>query len=298
MSVGVGTFPFGLFTTSFNVGGGGGGDDVNGNNAAAEEAETMSKLFMAIAVFFIVWLFLVNICGLGLLPRPSPTRAASVTTPRFAGLTLHTCLAPGDYAFFLSLSLSLTRTHSLCSCMVRVKYRYIVTSVAVGVNSGAAPRAGGQSGYPGFHLYSNDDARGKDSATSTETLLFWAIKKSVKQMHGSFGMGRVMSRFRIIYWNPLSGLLIVRALRGLATLQLISAMTMLTEVKVGDANRPALIDVLRLCGSVRSCQKFLVQFYRQQISGFVSGVQETAIAKAVTRKLIDSNAPNLNLELN
>ncbi|KAL7064741.1 hypothetical protein AAHC03_04895 [Spirometra sp. Aus1] len=60
MSVGVGAFPFGLFTTTFNVGGGAavsGDDNVNGNNAA-EEAETMSKLFMAIAVFFIVWLFL------------------------------------------------------------------------------------------------------------------------------------------------------------------------------------------------------------------------------------------------
>ncbi|KAL7064742.1 hypothetical protein AAHC03_04896 [Spirometra sp. Aus1] len=179
--------------------------------------------------------------------------------------------------------------------MVRVKYRYIVTSVSVGSST---PRPGGQPGYPGFQLCANDDARADDSAPSTETLLFRAIKKSVKQMHGSFGMGRVMSRFRIIYWNPHSGLLIVRALRGLATLQLISAMTMLTAVTIGGTSRPALIDVLRLCGSVRSCQKFLVQFYRQQIFGFVSGVQETAIAKAVTRQLIDSNAPNLNIELN
>lgn len=55
VSFGVGPFPFGLFSTTFNVGGGGG---ANGDGEEQlTDAETVSKFFLAIAIFFILWMF-------------------------------------------------------------------------------------------------------------------------------------------------------------------------------------------------------------------------------------------------
>lgn len=72
MSIGIGAFPFGFLATAFNVGGGSsgngtggvGGDSFSGQNGPSldgtwnADAETMSKLCLFMAIFFIVWLLI------------------------------------------------------------------------------------------------------------------------------------------------------------------------------------------------------------------------------------------------
>ncbi|TPP56621.1 putative e3 ubiquitin ligase ixodes scapularis e3 ubiquitin ligase [Fasciola gigantica] len=66
MSIGIGAFPFGFLATAFNVGGGGGGSGSTGgdggpptlNGTWNADAETMSKLCLFMAIFFIVWLLI------------------------------------------------------------------------------------------------------------------------------------------------------------------------------------------------------------------------------------------------
>jgi len=54
MSFGVGAFPFGFFSTNFNLGGGGGG-----GGQREEEHELLSKMFLVIALVFIFWMIMV-----------------------------------------------------------------------------------------------------------------------------------------------------------------------------------------------------------------------------------------------
>lgn len=115
--------------------------------------------------------------------------------------------------------------------MVRVKYRYIISVVSVGVpNSGAGSSSQGV--RPAFPGYSVSFSSGSPDSNS-EAILYKAIRRSMQAAHGSFGVGRMMTRFRIIYWNPLSGLLIIRVLRGLATEQMTSALSLITSVNDG-----------------------------------------------------------------
>ncbi|VDD81284.1 unnamed protein product [Mesocestoides corti] len=232
VSFGIGPFPFGLFTTSFNVGGGRGtGDGLNNNQAGGvNDAEALSKVFFAIA-------------------------------------------------------------------MVRVKYRYIVSIVSIGSTSGGVCQGvANRPGYPGCPPLCVTAP--SSSTASDDTLIYRAIKRSMQTAHGTIGVGRMMSRFRIIYWNPFSGLLIIRVLRGLATEQMTSALSLITVVQDGPIERPAVVDVVHRSGTVRCCQKFIVDYYKTQLSGCISGVTETAIARAVARKLIDTKPPDLNLDLN
>ncbi|KAM7537880.1 hypothetical protein Aperf_G00000068534 [Anoplocephala perfoliata] len=57
VSFGIAPFPFGLFATTFNLGGGT-GTNAEGQNNNQTDAEVLSKFFLALAIFFIIWLLL------------------------------------------------------------------------------------------------------------------------------------------------------------------------------------------------------------------------------------------------
>jgi len=59
MSFGIGAFPFGWFWTAFGQPGNGvGGGNVGANLQQPEEYEFLSKIFLWVALVFMVWLFL------------------------------------------------------------------------------------------------------------------------------------------------------------------------------------------------------------------------------------------------
>lgn len=61
MSFGIGAFPFGFFASAFNFGGPGGGGTAGANFMTPqqiEEQEFLSKVFIWVALIFIVWLML------------------------------------------------------------------------------------------------------------------------------------------------------------------------------------------------------------------------------------------------
>lgn len=61
MSFGIGAFPFGFFASAFNFGGPGGPQQAGQNFINAqqiEEQEFLSKVFIWVALIFIVWLML------------------------------------------------------------------------------------------------------------------------------------------------------------------------------------------------------------------------------------------------
>lgn len=107
--------------------------------------------------------------------------------------------------------------------MVRVKFRYIVSIVSVGGFNRSRCSVMASSFANSTNILSHDD-----SAT-----IYKAIRRSVQMAHGTFGLGRIMARFRIIFWNPFSGLLIIRVLRGLSTEQMTSALSLVTSIHEG-----------------------------------------------------------------
>ncbi|VDN99805.1 unnamed protein product [Rodentolepis nana] len=163
VSFGFAPFPFGLFATSFNFGGGGNGAATNnpgGQNNNQAEVEVLSKFFLALAIFFIVWL--------------------------------------------------------------------LMSYSGAGTSQGVQNRAA----FPGYSI-SLSSSMTSNSNSNSENVLYRAIRQSVQTAHGSFGVGRMMTRFKIIYWNPVSGLLIIRVLRGLTTEQMTSALSLITSVPDG-----------------------------------------------------------------
>lgn len=58
MSFGIGAFPFGFFASALNLGQPMAGANFTGNAQQVEEYEFLSKIFLWVAIAFIVWLLL------------------------------------------------------------------------------------------------------------------------------------------------------------------------------------------------------------------------------------------------
>ncbi|TPP58119.1 putative ribonuclease P/MRP protein subunit POP5 [Fasciola gigantica] len=105
--------------------------------------------------------------------------------------------------------------------MTRIKYRYVVCFVSIQSMISNQPP-----GYPGCQ---QDDTI---ALRTTEANLMCTIRKSVQQCHGTIGMGKCMTRVRLIYWCPQSGLLVLRCLRT-QLIPIRAALSMITRIETG-----------------------------------------------------------------
>ncbi|CAL8069887.1 unnamed protein product [Calicophoron daubneyi] len=165
--------------------------------------------------------------------------------------------------------------------MVRVKYRYLVCFVSIQpTNSHLVP------GYPGCKI--------DDSAVlrTGEGEMLNTIRGSVLKAHGTLGGGHCMARLRVIYWCPVSGLLVLRCLRSQLN-ALHAALALISSISIGNRERNAVIDVYHISGTIRGSQKFLVSFYSHQLFSRPCEEVQTALSKLVRQQLISSRPPRL-----
>ncbi|TGZ68893.1 hypothetical protein CRM22_004033 [Opisthorchis felineus] len=201
-------------------------------------------------------------------PRPAGRRAEPESN------------APGFGGVFNNL-FGNTDGNSASTSMVRVKYRYLVCFVSIQTSISRWPP-----GYPGCHP---DDSC---ALRVNEGHLLHAIRSSVLKCHGIIGVGQCMSRLRLIHWCSASGLLVLRCLRSEAT-RVQAALALITRLEWGDQQRRALFDVHHSSGTVRGCQKFLVQFYSHQLFSRPYATVQTALSQLVRQKTVSQFPPKL-----
>lgn len=87
------------------------------------------------------------------------------------------------------------------------------------------------------------------------------LKDAVAQAHGDYGMGCVTPSLQVKYFNPQTCISLIRISRDHYE-TLWSAMTFVTSIK----KRNCILRVIHLSGTIRSCQKRLLQFNRAQLA--------------------------------
>nr|CAH8849014.1 unnamed protein product [Trichobilharzia regenti] len=121
------------------------------------------------------------------------------------------------------------------------------------------------------------------------------IRQNLILAHGSLGIGKCMSRLRVIHWCPASGLLIIRCLRSAST-YIQTALSLVTGLDIGGQRRTALVDIYHVSGTVRGCQKFLVKFYSQHLFSRTENVFRTALSIAVEENMVSPYPPTISEE--
>ncbi|XP_071092869.1 ribonuclease P/MRP protein subunit POP5-like [Haliotis cracherodii] len=124
--------------------------------------------------------------------------------------------------------------------MVRVKRRYLVCEVIAG------------------------EEEDTQLQNIKELDVYRAVSGAISRAHGDYGMGLLKKSLNVKYLNIGTGMAFIRVRRGAQHL----LQTALAFVKkIGNTN--VTMTTLHVAGTIRSCQKFLISFHKQNLPDFL-----------------------------
>ncbi|KAL2917061.1 RNA-binding protein pop5 [Polyrhizophydium stewartii] len=103
-----------------------------------------------------------------------------------------------------------------------------------------------------------EDGKVQDGATAY--MLLNALKDSIEANFGDVGLGAVAASIQVKYFNPLTGMAIVRASRDLAPM-VWAAATLVTALR----KRTCLVRVVHVSGTIRLLQRRAIEFNRDAV---------------------------------
>ena len=99
--------------------------------------------------------------------------------------------------------------------------------------------------------------------------IYSAARESIGTNFGDFGTGVVLSSLSVKYWNPVTGLAIVRVTRDHFRM-LWMALTLITHI----SSRKVKISVIHVAGTIRTCEKKIVSFITNWMAGTKNRIEK------------------------
>ncbi|NXA38018.1 POP5 protein, partial [Eudromia elegans] len=97
-----------------------------------------------------------------------------------------------------------------------------------------------------------------------ERALGLAVRDAVARAHGDFGLAACCVSFTVKYLNAYTGAVLLRCRRDAHRL-LCSALPLVRLLESRGQRYPCALRTLHVGGTIRSCQKFLIQYNRRQL---------------------------------
>ncbi|XP_044300079.1 ribonuclease P/MRP protein subunit POP5 isoform X2 [Varanus komodoensis] len=91
-----------------------------------------------------------------------------------------------------------------------------------------------------------------------------AVKSAVARIHGDFGLACCSIAFAVKYLNAYTGVVLLCCRKDFYRL-LWSALPFITHLENKSQRYPCSVNVLHLGATIRTCQKFLIQYNRDQL---------------------------------
>ncbi|XP_056132161.1 ribonuclease P/MRP protein subunit POP5 [Lampris incognitus] len=96
----------------------------------------------------------------------------------------------------------------------------------------------------------------------------WCVTKAVmdvvRMAHGDYGSALCSSGFSVKYLNAHTGIVFLRCPKNYYRL-IWSALPFITSIDTGQKRVPCFLNCLHVGGTIRTCQKFLVQYNTRQL---------------------------------
>ena len=112
--------------------------------------------------------------------------------------------------------------------MVRVKWRYVLMKIIT------------------------DRSNGLNGSTLTQANIYEAIRKSIRAVHGDYGLAVLQKSLKIKYINVQTATVLVRCYRAQCS-KLLQAIALVKRI----ADLDAFFSTVHVSGTIRTCFKFL-----------------------------------------
>ncbi|XP_006865500.1 PREDICTED: ribonuclease P/MRP protein subunit POP5 [Chrysochloris asiatica] len=115
------------------------------------------------------------------------------------------------------------------------------------------------------------------------------VRDTITRVHGTFGAAACSIGFAVRYLNAYTGVVLLRCRKDFYQL-VWSALPFITYLENKGHRYPCFLNTLHVGGTIRTCQKFLIQYNRRQLLILLQNCpdegERKAIRKSVTRSCL------------
>ncbi|XP_023576783.1 ribonuclease P/MRP protein subunit POP5 isoform X2 [Octodon degus] len=132
----------------------------------------------------------------------------------------------------------------------------------------------------------SDDPRSR--LTLDDRVLGNLVRDTIARVHGTFGAAACSIGFAVRYLNVYTGIVLLRCRKEFYQL-VWSALPFITYLENKGHRYPCFFNTVHVGGTIRTCQKFLIQYNRRQLLILLqncSDEKREAIQKSVTRSCL------------
>ncbi|KAL6088706.1 hypothetical protein STEG23_030221 [Scotinomys teguina] len=119
-----------------------------------------------------------------------------------------------------------------------------------------------------------------------DRLLGGLVRDTIARVHGTFGAAACSVGFAVRYLNAYTGVVLLRCRKDFYQL-VWSALPFITYLESKGHRYPCFFNTLHVGGTIRTCQKFLIQYNRRQMLILLQNCtdegEREAIKKSVSR---------------
>lgn len=138
----------------------------------------------------------------------------------------------------------------------------------------------------------SEDARCRLSLD--DRVLGGLVRDTIARVHGAFGAAACSVGFAVRYLNAYTGVVLLRCRKDFYQL-VWSALPFITYLENKGHRYPCFFNTLHVGGTIRTCQKFLIQYNRRQLLILLQNCtdegEREAIKKSVSRSCLLDREP-------
>ncbi|XP_051525961.1 ribonuclease P/MRP protein subunit POP5 [Myxocyprinus asiaticus] len=125
--------------------------------------------------------------------------------------------------------------------------------------------------------------------------IYHTVRAAVDRAHGDYGSALVNLAFSVKYLNALTGVVLIRCRK--ANYQLIwSAIPFITYLENRGQRVQCFINCLHVGGTIRTCQKFLARYNRQQLHRMLLDCKTDDERQEIRRAILSCSLGNIRGE--
>ncbi|XP_068166563.1 ribonuclease P/MRP protein subunit POP5 [Antennarius striatus] len=121
------------------------------------------------------------------------------------------------------------------------------------------------------------------------------VRAAVGRAHGDYGMAMCSLRFTVKYLNAHTGIVFLRFPKRFYRL-LWSALPFITSVDTRGQTVPCFLNCLHVGGTIRTCQKFLIQYNQRQLHRMFLKCKNQEEEKEVRKAVLSCNLLGSTME--
>ncbi|XP_075710134.1 ribonuclease P/MRP protein subunit POP5 [Rhinoderma darwinii] len=135
-----------------------------------------------------------------------------------------------------------------------------------------------------------EDPRWKQNISQGTVL--YNVKETVARLHGDFGAAACSIGLSVKYLNAYTGIILLRCRKEFHQL-LWSSLPFITSLENRGQRYVCFINTLHIGGTIRTCQKFLIQYNRKQLALLLKNTTNPDEKNAIQKSIASCSLQNV-----